>query len=217
MKKPKKSPWGILKIALLIPAVLITLGLTTGMTPQQKTIKGKVVLAETGEPVPGASIVIRNGTTGCVSDLDGSFMLNVDGDPELVISFVGMETLIVRASRIGKKPLELKEKTYDLDLESVPLEVKKESTGAVSLKLKDGSEAQPVFVVDGKEVKGVDHLDPNMIESVDVIKDANDPMLQKYNATDGLVLITTKKASSDLTPDKELFYVVDEMPTFNGG
>ena len=41
MKKPKKSPWGIIKIALLIPAVLVTLGLTTGMTPQQKTIKGQ--------------------------------------------------------------------------------------------------------------------------------------------------------------------------------
>jgi len=43
MKKPRKSPLGFIKIALLIPAVLVTLGLTTGMTPQQKTIKGKVI------------------------------------------------------------------------------------------------------------------------------------------------------------------------------
>lgn len=33
MKKPRKSPMGIIKFALLIPAILITLGLTTGMTP----------------------------------------------------------------------------------------------------------------------------------------------------------------------------------------
>ncbi len=39
MKKPRKSPMGIIKIAFLIPAILITLGLTTGMTPQQKSIK----------------------------------------------------------------------------------------------------------------------------------------------------------------------------------
>ena len=45
---------GIIKIALLIPAILITLGLTTGMTPQQKPIKGKVVFADTGEPATGA-------------------------------------------------------------------------------------------------------------------------------------------------------------------
>ncbi|MCK5068688.1 MAG: carboxypeptidase-like regulatory domain-containing protein, partial [Bacteroidales bacterium] len=158
MKKPKRSPWGILKIALLIPAILVTLGLTTGMTPQQKTVKGKVVFADTGAPATGASIVIRNGTTGCVVDIEGTFMLNVDGDPELVISFVGYKSLIVKASDIGKMPLKLEVETYNMDLESVPLEVKKEASGAISLRLKDGSEAQPVFVVDGKEVKGVDHL-----------------------------------------------------------
>ncbi len=54
MKKPRKSRMGIIKIALLIPAILITLGLTTGMTPQQKPIKGKVVFADTGEPATGA-------------------------------------------------------------------------------------------------------------------------------------------------------------------
>ncbi|MCK5137357.1 MAG: hypothetical protein KAR19_16355, partial [Bacteroidales bacterium] len=38
MKKPRKSRMGIIKIALLIPAILITLGLTTGMAPQQKSL-----------------------------------------------------------------------------------------------------------------------------------------------------------------------------------
>jgi TonB family protein len=224
MKKPLRSPRGILKIAMLIPAVLITLGLTTGMPPQQKTIKGKVVLAETGEAVPGASIVIRNGTTGCVSDLDGTFRLNVDGNPELVISFVGMKTLIVKASEVGKKPLKLEVETYDLDLDSVPVEVKKEASGAISIRLKDGSDAQPVFVVDGKEVKGVDHLDPDQIESINVIKDPNDPLFKKYNARDGVILVTTKEAAAaskesemeSFEKDGEVFYVVEDMPKFPG-
>ena len=224
MKKPRKSPLGIIKIALLVPAVLITLGLTTGMTPQQKTVKGKVVLADTGEPVPGASILIRNGTTGCVSDLDGNFVLNVDGDPELVISFVGMETHIVKASKIGNKPLELKVKTYDLDLESVPLEVKKEASGAISLRLKDGSDAQPVFVLDGKVVKDIDNLDPESIESVSVFKDYDSEVVKKYNAKDGVVVITTKEAAASskknemdtIEQDGEVFYVVEDMPKFPG-
>jgi len=216
MKKPKRNPWGILKIALLVPAVLVTLGLTTGMTPQQKTIKGKIVLAETGEPVPGASIVIRNSTRGCVSDLDGSFMLNVDGNPELVISFVGMETLVVKASEVGKKPLKLEVKTYDLDLESVPMEVKKDASGAISLKSKDGSEAQPVILVDGKMFSGgVEDLDQNEIMSIEVIKDSNSPMVRKYEAEDGVIMITTKKAAANKGEDK--FYIVEEMPKFNGG
>ena len=72
MKKPIRSPLGIIKIALLIPAVLITLGLTTGMAPQQKTVKGKVILSDTGLPATGASIVIANTTTGTAPALTAS-------------------------------------------------------------------------------------------------------------------------------------------------
>jgi TonB family protein len=204
MKKPRKSPLGILKIALLIPAVLITLGLTTGMTPQQKTVKGKVILADTGEPVPGASIVIRNGTTGTVSDIDGTFMLNVDGDPELVISFVGYKTLSVKSSKIGKKPLELEVETYSLDLEPVSIKVKGEPSGTVIIRQKDGSDAQPVFVVDGEVVKELDKLDPESIESVSVFKDSDSEEVKKYKAKDGVVVITTKKAAAVSDEKEEL-------------
>lgn len=210
MKKPIKSPLGIIKIALLIPAVLITLGLTTGMAPQQKTIKGKVIFADTGKPATGASVVVRGGTLGCVVDMDGTFMLNVDSDPDLVISFVGYGSLIVKASQVGNKPLELEVKTYDMDLESVSMEEPGEISGSLWFKASDGSGADPVFVLDGKVVKEIEDLDPGSIESVNVIKDPDDPMMKKYNAKDGVVMITTKKA-------EEVFYVVEEMPTFNGG
>jgi len=222
MKKPKNSPLGIIKIALLIPAVLVTLGLTVGMTPQQKTIQGKVVIAETGEPVPGASIVIRNSTTGCVSDIDGTFMLNVDGNPKLVISFVGYESLTVKASEVGKKPLKLEVKTYDLDLESVPLEEKK-TLSYFAIRNEDGSVSHPVYVLDGKVVKEIEGLDPETIESVNVIKDPDDPMMKKYNTKDGVILITTKEAAANenetenLEKDGEVFYVVEDMPQFPGG
>jgi TonB family protein len=214
MKKPKNSPLGIIKIALLIPAVLLTLGLTVGMTPQQKTVKGKVIFADTGKPATGASIVIHHGTVGTVVDRDGTFMLNVDGDPELVVSFVGYQTLVVKASDIGNKPLKLVIEEVELDLESAPMEVTKNASGAITLKLKDGSEADPVIVVDGKKFEGgVEDLDPNLIESINVIKDPNDPLVKKYNAKDGLFVITTK----DGNKEKDVFWVVDEMPTFNGG
>ena len=227
MKKPKNSPLGIIKIALLIPAVLVTLGLTIGMTPQQKTVHGKVVLAETGEPGPGASIVIRNGTTGCVTDIDGTFILNVDGDPDLVISFVGYESLIVKASKVGKKPLELVVKTYDLDLESVPMGEKK-MLSYFAIRNEDGSVSHPVYELDGKVVTDIGNLDPETIESINVIKDPDDPIMKKYNAKDGVIVITTKgdTKKEELVyevremptfKEKEVFYEVEEMPTFNGG
>jgi len=224
MKKPKKSMLGILKIALLTPLVLITLGLTTGMTPQQKTIKGKVILADTGKPATGASIVIRYSTQGTVVDKDGSFMLNVDGNPELVVSYVGYKTFAVKASDIGKKPLKLEVETVELDLEPVTMEVKGESAGTFTIKLKDGSDAQPVFVLDGKVVKEIDGLDPESIENVSVYKDSDNEMVKKYNAKDGVVVITTKEAAASSAQNKEetqiindeVFYVVEDMPKFPG-
>jgi len=141
MKKPRKSPMGIVKIALLIPAILVTLGLTTGMTPEQKGVKGKVVFAEDGSPAPGASVVIKNSNVGTVVDIDGTFALNVEGDPEIVISFVGYANLIVKASDIGKKPLELEAEAYELDMETVPLAIIQED-GESSKELKEVQELQ---------------------------------------------------------------------------
>ncbi len=120
MKKPKRNPAGIVKIALMIPAVLVTMGLTTGMTKQQKTIKGKIILADTGEPAVGAAIVVRNGTLGATSDARGAFMLKVEENPELVVSFVGYSSLVVKSSEIGKEPLELVPTSYDIDISQLP-------------------------------------------------------------------------------------------------
>lgn len=233
MKKPKKSPLGILKIAMLIPAVLLTLGLTTGMTPQQKTFKGKVIFADTGKNATGASVVIRGSSVGCVVDVDGTFMLNADGDPELVVSFVGYQTISVKASEIGNKPIKMEVETVELDLESVSMEATKGSDGAITLKMKDGSDAQPVFVLDGKVVKEIDNIDPESIDNISVIKDPESEIAKKYNAKDGVVLITSKDEKLLLTPkesknnqdenpppiiiDGEVFYIVEDMPKFPGG
>jgi protein TonB len=79
--------------------------------------------------------------------------------------------------------------------------------------------------LDGKVVKEIDNLDPEMIESISVIKNQDDPLVKKYNATDGLILITSKEAAAaskktleeTLETDGELFYVVEDMPKFPGG
>jgi len=122
--------------------------------------------------------------------------------------------------------------TVKLDLGSVSWETTKESDGAITLKLKDGSDAQPVFVVDGKVVDAIDNLDPETIEKIDVYKDSDNPLVKKYNAKDGLVVITTKDEKLILTPnesaemgketignntDEEVFFIVEDMPKFPGG
>ena len=175
--------------------------------------------------------MVSGGSIGCVVDTDGTFMLNVDGDPELVVSFVGYSNLVVKASEIGNKPLKLEVKAVELDLESVSMEVTKESDGTITIKQKDGSDAQPVFLLDGEVVDNIENIDPETIESVSVYKDSDNDLVKKYNAKDGLVVIITKEDAKLLSPKEgkkvvdesgandegEVFYIVEDMPKFPGG
>jgi TonB family protein len=125
MKKPENSLPGVLKLVMLVPAVLVIMGLTTGMTPRvQETVKGTVIFAESGEPAPGASVIIAGSTTGTVTDEHGAFSLNVEGNPDIVISFVGYANILVPASKIGTTPLKLENQVFELNLDDVPEPVK---------------------------------------------------------------------------------------------
>ena len=65
---------------------------TNVMFQQQVAAKGTVV-DETGNPIPGATIILKGTTQGTVTDGDGNFNLKVSGsNPVLVVSFVGMKT-----------------------------------------------------------------------------------------------------------------------------
>ncbi|TKG97393.1 SusC/RagA family TonB-linked outer membrane protein [Puteibacter caeruleilacunae] len=58
---------------------------------QKKTIKGKVT-DEEGEPLPGASVVVKGTTIGITSDFDGNYELEIpEGVKVIVVSFVGMK------------------------------------------------------------------------------------------------------------------------------
>ena len=58
----------------------------------EKNITGVVTEIETGEPIPGVSIVVQGTTRGTATDIDGQFNLSVNEDDVLVVSFVGFLT-----------------------------------------------------------------------------------------------------------------------------
>ncbi len=87
-------------------------------------INGKVIDAETGEPLAGASIVIKGTPIGTVADKDGTFVLtdlNPDVDEqtgalssEIVVSFVGKESFEGQVGASGKA---IENGTYTFKLE----------------------------------------------------------------------------------------------------
>ena len=62
-------------------------------------VRGRIVDAATGEPIIGASIHVKgNKRIGAVSDMQGGYTLSAAPGVTLVISYIGYETLEVRAT-----------------------------------------------------------------------------------------------------------------------
>lgn len=60
---------------------------------QQSNLKvSGIVKDNMGEPVIGASIAVKGGTTGTISDIDGKFTLNVSKGAVIEVSFIGYKT-----------------------------------------------------------------------------------------------------------------------------
>jgi len=78
---------------LFLSLLFISIGIATAQTQ----VRG-VVVDETGEPVVGATILIKGTSQGTVTDFDGNFALTVPANARLVVSYVGMVTLEVAAT-----------------------------------------------------------------------------------------------------------------------
>lgn len=83
------------EIAYEIVGKQIILKKTAQNNLSEKKIAGTIT-DEVGEPIIGASIRIKNGNTGTISDANGAFSLMVPGNGELEITFVGYTPLMVK-------------------------------------------------------------------------------------------------------------------------
>lgn len=88
---------------------LAGVGLTTTLVfAQQQTVRGTIISAEDGQPVIGATVVVKGQTTiGVATNIDGQFTLNVPQNAKtLVISYVGFKTQEVPVGKNLKITLE---------------------------------------------------------------------------------------------------------------
>ncbi|MFW5944241.1 MAG: carboxypeptidase-like regulatory domain-containing protein, partial [Bacteroidota bacterium] len=101
------------KLTLILKFLLFS-GLTASA---QMQISGTVTNAETGEPIPGVSIVVKSQTSiGTTTDMDGQYSLEVPSDAEtLVFSFVGMQTREVSIDGRTTIDLEMRPEVEEMD------------------------------------------------------------------------------------------------------
>lgn len=118
--------------------VLLSLLLLSGLGFSQTfDLKGVIQDANSGEPLVGVSVVLKNSKTGTTSDFDGNFQFpKVSKGQTLVFSYVGFKTLEFLVSDNPSVVIRLEEETKGLE-EVVVLgytsQKKRDITGAVTV------------------------------------------------------------------------------------
>ena len=77
--------------------VMIVALLVSTIAFAQGTISGSVTDGSTGDPLPGASVLVKGTTNGVTADFDGNFTITANSGDVLVISYLGFQTLEVAA------------------------------------------------------------------------------------------------------------------------
>ena len=85
--------------ALLLPVAIPSASAVNvaGVASVQQAAKVFGTVTDGTEPVIGASVRVKNGTQGTITDMDGNFKLDVAPGTELVISYVGYKDVTVKA------------------------------------------------------------------------------------------------------------------------
>jgi TonB-dependent SusC/RagA subfamily outer membrane receptor len=202
-----------------------------GQQPSEQ-ITGKVT-DESGNPLPGVSVVLKGTATGTVTDSDGSYHIkNSENAQTLVFSFIGMETKEINIENQSVINVTLaEESTWLNEVVAVGygIKQKKDLTGAVSVveveeisnipvagvdQMMQGRVAgvnitgdyapgggvsvrvrgfstvrnnDPLYIIDGVPVEsGINMINPNDIESLQVLKDAASASIYGSRAANGV-------------------------------
>ncbi len=150
--KSKKSAWlkALFAVPVLAALTMVYAANASGPVAGDDTylVKGKVVEAETGDALPGVSVVWKGTTTGTSTDKDGNFALKVkDKDAVVVYSFVGFETAFTKGA--GDYTVKMGRKVFKITGESEA--VTEKSTGKPRKEEKDikppATDAKDVFIM----------------------------------------------------------------------
>lgn len=221
--------------------VFTSIGIASAQEPG--TVSGTVTSASDGEPLIGASVLVKGTTIGTDTDIDGKFTVKAKKGDVLQFRYVGYEPSEVKVGDNSVINVMLQENENNLD------EVVVVGYGTQKRKLVTGStfqvsgdqiaqmntsnaltamqttapgvqitqastqpgkgfkvsirgvgtigESSPLLVIDGivsgTANDGLNGINPNDIESIDVLKDAASAAIYGARAANGVILVTTKQ------------------------
>jgi len=215
------------------------------MVAQSIRVTGVVVGEDDGEPIIGASIVVKGTTQGTVTNYDGEFSLEVPGNVRLQISYVGMRTQelaaqpnmriimvadaqaldevmvvaygtvkkssftgsasTIGAEKFGERPLTSVTSALEGNAPGIQVTSAHGQPGeSASIRIRGfgsvNASNAPLYVVDGAVYNGsLSDINPNDIQSMTILKDANSTALYGASAGNGVILIATKQGTTNGT------------------
>ncbi len=224
-----------------------------------KTVTG-AVMSESGERLPGVTIILKGTQRGATTDVNGTYKISVvDNNSVLIFSSIGyIKQEVVVGNRVV---VDVSLVPDNLALNEVVVvgygEIKKSDlTGAVvSVQSKDivranpvvaaraiqgqvagatvtkssnkpgagysitirgentiNNSTEPLVVIDGLMGGDLNNLNPNDIQSMDVLKDASSTAIYGARGANGVVIVTTKKGLSGKPRVSYDSYVGVKMP-----
>lgn len=231
----------LLRFVMAMLCVFTSIGIASAQEPG--TVSGTVTSASDGEPLIGASVLVKGTTIGTDTDIDGKFTVKAKNGDVLQFRYVGYEPSEVKVGDSNVINVMLQENENNLD------EVVVVGYGTQKRKLVTGStfqvagdqlaqmnttnaltamqsqapgvqitqsstqpgkgfkvsirgvgtigESSPLLVIDGivsgTANDGLNGINPNDIESIDVLKDAASAAIYGSRAANGVILVTTKQ------------------------
>ncbi|MDE6282882.1 MAG: TonB-dependent receptor [Muribaculaceae bacterium] len=234
MLKVIKNPARLLGLLMVVIAA-------TFNAMAQSTVSG-VVKDASGEPLIGATVLVKGTQTATSTNLDGEFTLQAEPGATIVVSYIGYTTaetparngmevtltednnLLDEVVVIGYGSVKRKDVTTAIstvsskDLENRPLvsaaqalQGKAAGVSVVSPNGAPGGEMtirvrgttsfngsnDPLYVVDGVPVDNINFLSPSDIADLQILKDASSAAIYGSRAANGVILISTKSASTE--------------------
>jgi len=243
----------------LLLLLFVLFGFLLPVNSQQRTITGTVTSAEDGQPVAGATVMIKGTTTGTSTDINGKYQISAAPGVVLEFRFLGMTTkeVTVGTSTVVDVALEYELTGVDevvvvgygsaikrtvsgaitkvdtkglseMPTASFESAIQGKTAGvfieqasgklgeAVKMRIRGSSSVsannQPLYVVDGvpitteslsnvnnQPVSPLADLAMSDVESIQVLKDASAAAIYGSRASNGVVIITTKRGKSGAT------------------
>jgi TonB-linked SusC/RagA family outer membrane protein len=188
------------RIAMFLAFFVLSVHFIIAQTVQ---ITGTITSKEDGQPLPGASVLVKGTTIGTTTDFNGKYTLSVPADAQtLVVSFVGMKT--VELAIAGQKVIDTNLEAETFGLEEVVV------TG-LGIKRSERSLGYAATSVSGSDIskqRSTDALSAlsGKIAGMQVSTTGGDP-----GSANSVII----RGVSSLSGSNQPLYIVDGVPIVN--